>query len=159
MVKCKQCGNENAKDAKTCPKCGTALTMGCAQRFGVAVAAVLVLSVFSRMCSKEKPPATAAATTTPAATTPTATEQPRVAEKAPPTRTKRECVIGIPKHDDVSVPLLPTEESYDEYFKAAGRGENDRTLRFIVLSNQGVEVRPGRSAARLTWASRVRRSK
>jgi hypothetical protein len=44
LVKCKQCGNENAKDARTCPKCGTSLKMGLGKKVLIGFGALILLA-------------------------------------------------------------------------------------------------------------------
>lgn len=53
LVKCKQCGNENAKDAKTCPKCGTSLKMGIGKKILIGVGVLFALAVIGRLGHKD----------------------------------------------------------------------------------------------------------
>jgi hypothetical protein len=43
LMKCKQCGNENAKDAATCPSCGTSLKMGLGKKFLIGFGGFILL--------------------------------------------------------------------------------------------------------------------
>src|SRR5690348_9176540 len=52
LVKCKQCENENAKDAKTCPKCGTSLKMGFGKKLLIGVGGFFVLAAIGNAGSK-----------------------------------------------------------------------------------------------------------
>lgn len=73
LVKCKECGNENAKDAKTCPKCGTSLKMGIGKKILIGLGAFFVLGLIAQAGGKggeqriQPVQAAVAVTTTPVA--------------------------------------------------------------------------------------------
>lgn len=52
LVKCKECGNENAKDAKTCPKCGTSLKMGIGKVILIGLGGLFVLGLVAQAADK-----------------------------------------------------------------------------------------------------------
>jgi hypothetical protein len=94
LVKCKECGNENARDAKTCPKCGTALKMGIGKKILIGLGGLFVLGLIGQAGKDGEPLAqpvqvAVAATRTPVAglvNTPVAvSEQHAVLEFGKPT--------------------------------------------------------------------------
>ena len=60
LVKCKQCGNENAKDAKTCPKCGANLRkrFGCATLLVGSIVGILFFAAIGALASNDSNSAT-----------------------------------------------------------------------------------------------------
>jgi hypothetical protein len=61
-------------------------------------------------------------------------------EPDPPKRPS--CVIAIPNHDG-KVPLLPTEDGFDEYGKAAAQKSDDRAMLTVLMANDGFLVAKG----------------
>ncbi len=60
LIKCKQCGNDVAKDAKTCPKCGTGLKMGAGKKVSIVVGGLVLLGMIGKaMGGKDTSPAAA----------------------------------------------------------------------------------------------------
>jgi hypothetical protein len=53
LVKCKECGNENAKTAKTCPKCGASLGMSTGKKMLIGVGGLVLLSALAAAGGKK----------------------------------------------------------------------------------------------------------
>jgi zinc-ribbon domain len=53
LIKCKECGNENSKDAATCPKCGKRLKMGVVRKLGL-LGVIVCLMVVGAIAGGEK---------------------------------------------------------------------------------------------------------
>jgi long-subunit fatty acid transport protein len=68
LVNCKQCGNGNAKEAKTCPKCGASLRMGMGKKILLGFGALFVIGAVRAAMANDSRAAhvSAAAMTTPA---------------------------------------------------------------------------------------------
>lgn len=68
---------------------------------------------------------------------PTATTEPARAEPKRPS-----CVIGKPGTED-EVPLLPTQEGFDEFHKAVASTESGEALLVVFRANGGFHVEKG----------------
>ena len=87
LVKCKQCGNENAKDAKVCPKCGTSLKMGMGKKILIGFGVLFLLAAIGRASNKGES-STRTVTAGAAPDTPAA----QAATEAPLTYVKESCL-------------------------------------------------------------------
>jgi zinc-ribbon domain len=68
LVKCKECGNEVAKNAATCPKCGTRLKMGLLKKLVLGFAGFFVLMIIlASLGGSKKNPSSGSAGSNPAA--------------------------------------------------------------------------------------------
>lgn len=65
LVKCKECGNDVARDAKTCPKCGTKLMMGLGKKLGFGFLGAFVFMLFVGMVGSKDAESGVSANVTP----------------------------------------------------------------------------------------------
>lgn len=126
-----------ARDAKGCLLWGLKL-LGLAV-LGFAALLFVVGLIADRKGAETKPAPVSAAPTKPV-------ETERAPEPAPapepPKPARVGCVLSIPGHTG-SVPVLPTEEGFDEYGKAAAQGLDDRSMLTVLVSNGGFLVEKG----------------